>query len=41
VWDSPWAFWAAFGATVFFIFIGMLMGRAQDIRENLKDSLKH
>jgi len=41
VWDSPWAFWAAFGATVFFVFIGILMGRAQDIRENLKDSLKH
>jgi hypothetical protein len=41
LWVSPWAFWVAVGATVFFIFLGLLIGNAQDIRENLKDVLKH
>ena len=41
LWDSSWAFWAGLGATLFFIFIGLLTGRAQDVRENLKDSLRH
>jgi hypothetical protein len=41
MWDSPWAFWAAVGATVLFIFIGMLIGRAQDVRDILNDSIKH
>lgn len=41
LWNSPWAFWVGVGITVFFIFMGMLIGHAQDIRENLKDSLRH
>jgi hypothetical protein len=41
LWNSPWAFWAAVGATVLFIFIGMLIGLAQDIRDILSDSIKH
>jgi len=41
LWNSSWAFWVGIGATVFFIFMGMFIGHAQDIRENLKDALKH
>ncbi|HSQ39859.1 MAG TPA: hypothetical protein VLM78_06840 [Anaerolineales bacterium] len=41
LWDSPWAFWVALGATGFFVFLGMLTGRAQDLREDLKDAIKH
>jgi hypothetical protein len=41
LWKSEWAFWAGLGATVFFVFMGLLVGRAQDIRENLKDAIKH
>jgi hypothetical protein len=41
LWKSEWAIWVALGATVFFILIGLVVGRAQDIRENLKDAIKH
>lgn len=40
-WDSSWAFWVGLGAVFFFILIGILTGRAQDIRDNLKDAIKH
>jgi hypothetical protein len=41
LWDSPWAFWAGLGATLFLVLVGVLTGRAQDVQENLKDALKH
>jgi hypothetical protein len=41
VWDSPWSFWIAVGATVFFVFLGIFTGSAQDTRDNLRDSIKH
>jgi hypothetical protein len=41
LWDSPWAFWAGMGVTFFFVMVGFLTGRAQDIRDNLKDAIKH
>lgn len=40
-WVSPWAFWVGLGATFFFVMVGILTGRAQDLRDNLKDALKH
>lgn len=41
VWKSEWAFWVGLAATFFFVFIGLLAGRALDIREELKDAIKH
>lgn len=41
VWASSWAFWAGAGATVLLIIIGAMIGNALDIRDRLKDSLKH
>ena len=41
LWKSPWAFFVGLGVTVFFILIGLLIGRAQDIRDELKDAIKH
>jgi hypothetical protein len=41
VWVSQWAFWTGVGATVFLILIGLVTGNALDIRDRLKDSLKH
>jgi hypothetical protein len=41
VWDSPWAFWGGVIVTVLLISIGVMVGSALDIRERLKDSLKH
>jgi Flp pilus assembly protein TadB len=41
LWKSEWAFWVAVGVAVFAIFIGLLAGRAQDIRDELRDSIKH
>ncbi len=41
LWDSPWSLWVALGTTGFFLLVGLLIGRAQDIRDNLKDALKH
>ena len=41
VWDSSWAFWVALGMTGFFVLVGVNLGRAQDIRDDLKDALKH
>lgn len=40
-WDSSWSFWVGLGVTVFFVLIGFLLGRAQDIREELKDAIRH
>ena len=41
LWDSSWAFWTGLGITFFFILVGVLTGRAQDVQENLKDALRH
>jgi len=41
LWVSPWAFWVALGATVFFVLLGALTGRAQDLRDELRDISKH
>lgn len=41
IWKSEWAFWVGLAATFFFILIGLFMGRALDIREELKDATKH
>jgi len=41
LWDSKWAFWVGLGATVFAVMIGLLAGRAQDIRDELRDAIKH
>jgi Flp pilus assembly protein TadB len=41
LWVSPWAFWVALGATGFFVLLGALIGRAQDIRDELRDISKH
>jgi hypothetical protein len=40
-WNSPWAFWVGVIATVGLIIFGLVTGQALDIRENLKDSIKH
>lgn len=41
LWISPWAFWVGLGVTFFFVLLGLLTGRAQDIRDELKDAIKH
>ena len=41
VWLSPWAFWVGIGVIVMLIVFGAMVGNALDIRERLKDSLKH
>jgi hypothetical protein len=41
VWNSSWAFWVGVIATVLLIVFGLILGQAMDVRENLKDSLKH
>jgi hypothetical protein len=41
VWESEWAFWVGLAATFFFVLIGLLAGRALDVREDLKDAIKH
>ena len=41
LWNSSWAFWVGLGATVLLIVFGAVVGNALDIRERLKDSLKH
>ena len=41
VWISEWAFWVGVGATVILIIFGLVVGNALDIRERLKDSIKH
>ncbi len=41
VWDSQWTIWVGLGATFFAVMIGLLAGRAQDIRDELRDSIKH
>ncbi len=40
-WESPWAFWVALGATIFFVLFGAMAGRALDIRDDLRDATKH
>ena len=40
-WVSPWAFWAAVGATFFFVLFGLFLGRAEDLRDELRDISKH
>ncbi len=41
VWKSPWALWAGLGAIVFLIVIGVMIGQALDVRDNLRDYSKH
>ena len=41
IWNSSWAFWVGVIATVILIVIGVITGQAFDLRENLKDSIKH
>lgn len=41
VWISEWALWVGLAVTFFFVLIGLLVGRALDIREDLKDAIKH
>jgi hypothetical protein len=41
LWVSPWAFWIALGATVFFVLFGTFIGRALDIRNELRDISRH
>lgn len=40
-WTSPWAFWVGVGIMVILIIFGVVVGQALDLRENLKDSIKH
>ena len=39
-WQSPWAFMISFVALVVFILFGILVGRAIDTRENIKDLMR-
>ena len=41
VWHSPWAFWAAVGATVFLVAFGLFTGKALDLRDDLRDVSRH
>lgn len=41
VWNSSWAFWVGLIATVLLIIIGLVVGQALDVREDLKDFSKH
>jgi hypothetical protein len=41
LWNSPWAFWVGLGVTVFLVLLGAFIGHAQDLREDLKDAIKH
>lgn len=41
LWNSEWAFWVGLGVTVFAVMLGLMAGRAQDIRDELRDSIKH
>ena len=41
VWASQWAFWVGIGVTVLLIVIGAMTGNALDIRDRLRDSIKH
>jgi len=40
-WVSPWAFWVAVGATVFLVIFGVIIGQAEDLRDELKDLSNH
>ena len=41
VWNSSWAFWVGVIVTVALIMFGVITGQALDVREKLKDSIKH
>jgi hypothetical protein len=41
IWNSVWAFWTGVFATVFLIILGVLVGQALDVRDNLRDYSKH
>jgi hypothetical protein len=41
LWNSSWALWVGLGVTVFSVIIGAMIGNALDIRDNLKDAIKH
>ena len=41
VWNSAWAFWVGVIAAVILVIFGLMVGQAMDLRESLKDSIKH
>jgi hypothetical protein len=41
VWNSPWAFWVGVIVIVLLVALGVVIGQALDIRERLRDSIKH
>lgn len=41
IWKSIWAFWSGVFATVFLIIIGIVIGQALDVRDDLNDFSKH
>jgi uncharacterized membrane protein len=40
-WLSSWAVWVGVIATVVLIVLGIVIGQALDLRDNIKDSLRH
>ncbi len=40
-WDSPWTLPAIGGITLILIIFGVVLGQAQDSRDEIKDSLRH
>lgn len=41
LWESKWAFWTGAAATVILIIVGLVIGQAQDVHDDLKDFSKH
>ncbi len=41
VWVSKWALWVGLAATVCAVLLGVVIGQAQDLRDNIKDNLRH
>ncbi len=41
IWKSTWAFWAGVAVTVFLLILGVVIGQALDVRDNLRDYSKH
>ena len=41
IWDSPYAILAGAGGTLLLIIFGMILGNALDLRDEIKDHMKH
>ena len=41
VWDSSWAVWVGLIATVLLIIYGVILGHSLDLRDDLRDFMKH